>query len=239
MAVDHPLSPGGITHALLDTNALLPPRLSDILFDLCLQGLFSARWTVDIEAEFLRNWPRVVAKQRKAGSAPFATQAAIEQAKAARRLACFKGAVLEHEVFGHDNPAVLASVPSAVNPGDKHVAAAGLVLLSYGQEFNVNDKVNIVSNNLHHLAASDMAQLGVSVVSPGGFIDSLARADSNRVGLALGNSIGSLKDPPYTREQLLDALLLHGAEKTVQHFAAAWGVKLPSKDPVRRPSRGK
>lgn len=239
MAVDHPLSPGGITHALLDTNALLPPRLSDILVDLCLQGLFSARWTVDIEAEFLHNWPRVVAGQRKRGSVPSAKQAAIEQAGAARRLACFKGAIAEHEILGHDNPAVLASVPSAVNPGDKHVAAAGLVLLNYAQEFNVNDKVYIVSNNLRHLAVSDMAQLGVFVVSPGQFIDSLAQADSDRVGLALHNSVGSLEDPPYTREQLLDALLLHGAEQTVQHFAAAWDVKLPWKGPTRQPSRTK
>jgi hypothetical protein len=34
MANDHPLSPGGITHALLDANVLLPPRLSDALLDL-------------------------------------------------------------------------------------------------------------------------------------------------------------------------------------------------------------
>lgn len=88
MAADHPLSPGGVTHALLDTNALLPPRLSDVLFDLCLQGLFTAKWTLDIETEFLRNWPKVVARQRGATSAASAKQAAIEQAKARRRLAC-------------------------------------------------------------------------------------------------------------------------------------------------------
>jgi hypothetical protein len=38
------LSPGGKTLALLDTNALLPPRLSDILFDMCLERLYCPRW---------------------------------------------------------------------------------------------------------------------------------------------------------------------------------------------------
>jgi len=40
----------------------LPPRLSDVMFDLFLMGLFSARWSSEIEQEFVRNWPRVVAK---------------------------------------------------------------------------------------------------------------------------------------------------------------------------------
>ena len=227
MAADHPLSPGGVTHALLDTNALLPPRLSDVLFDLCLQGLFTAKWTLDIETEFLRNWPKVVARQRGATSAVSAKQAAIEQAKARRRLACFKGAVAEHEVFGYDNPAVPARVPSAVNPGDRHVIAAGLVMLNYAQELNVSDKVYIVSNNRHHLAAHEVARLGICVVSPGEFIDRLTQLDGTRVGFALERSVSSLENPPYTRQQLLDALLLHGAQKTVQHFASTWGQSLP------------
>lgn len=233
MATDHPLSPGGITHALLDANTLLPPRLSDVLFDLCLEGLFSARWTIDIEAEFLRNWPRVAAKAGKNGSPPSARQSTIDTANAEKRLVCYKGAVAEHEIFGHDNPSVLATVPGAVHPEDKHVAAAGLVLLSYAQQFNDNDRVFIVSSNLKHLAVTDMALLGVSVVSPGEFIDSLAKADSTRVGLALERSVSSLANPPCTRELLLNALLLHGAKDTVHHFAEAWGVKPPSEPTTR------
>src|SRR5471030_2476928 len=83
MATDHPLSPGGITHALLDANVLLPPRLSDVIFDLCLEGLFSARWSVEIEAEFLRHWPLVVARAAKSGAVRYAPQNTIEQAKGA------------------------------------------------------------------------------------------------------------------------------------------------------------
>jgi len=45
----HPLTPGGNTLVVLDTCVLLPSRLSDVLFDLMLQGLYFAYWTGDVE----------------------------------------------------------------------------------------------------------------------------------------------------------------------------------------------
>ena len=44
----HPLTPGGNTLAILDTCVLLPSRLSDVLFDLMLEGLYFAYWTGDV-----------------------------------------------------------------------------------------------------------------------------------------------------------------------------------------------
>ena len=49
----HPLSPEGDTLAVLDACVLLPPRLSDVLFDLYLEGLYLPYWTRKIEDEFL------------------------------------------------------------------------------------------------------------------------------------------------------------------------------------------
>ena len=59
MIAHHPLSSGGNTLVILDACVLLPSRLSDVLFDLMLEGLFFAYWTDEVEAEFLRNWPAV------------------------------------------------------------------------------------------------------------------------------------------------------------------------------------
>lgn len=230
MAADHPLSPGGVTHAPVDANTLLPLRISDVLFDLCLVGLFSARWSADIEAEFLRNWPRVVAGVKPPMSAQ---QAAAETVKAEKRLESYKRAVRDHEIFGHEEPSMLTRVPVGVDAGDKHVAAAALVLRDLALQDNANDKVYIVSNNLKHLAVSDMKQLGVFVVPPGKFIDSLTKAASARVGLALDRCVNSLKNPPYTRARILWALQVHGAKTTAQNFAPAWGVKLSSFGPTR------
>ena len=64
----HPLSPGGNTLVIFDTCVLLPSRLSDVLFDLMLEGLYFAHWTGDVEAEFLRNWPQVHPDASKAGA---------------------------------------------------------------------------------------------------------------------------------------------------------------------------
>ncbi len=222
--VNHPLSPGGETHVLFDTNVLLPPRLSDVLFDTFLEGLFWARWSTDIEAEFLRNWPRVVTGTTDATSAKYVD----ETRKARSRLASYKSAVPGHEIIGHDAPLVLARVPARVHAGDKHIAAAAMVLADTALPFNAADKVYIVSSNSKHLAVPAMARLGILVVAPGEFIDSLTRADGARVRLALDRCVRSLKNPPLTRESVLKALQIHGAKATAAQCALAWGVTLPA-----------
>lgn len=219
--IDYPLSPGGVTYALLDANVLLPPRLSDIVFDLFSQGMFKARWSECIEQEFVRNWPKVVANVKPGLSTE---SLAEERKKAKRRLSCYQGAVREYEIFGYDNDEVSSRVPAAVDAGDKHVAAASLVLLDYAE--NANDKVFILSNNLKHLAVADMKALGVAVIRPGPFIDLLTHVAPERVGAALDQSITSLSKPPYTRRMLLEVLRLHGAVITANHFEQAWRADL-------------
>lgn len=233
MRANHPLSPNGLTHVVLDANVPLPPRLSDVLFDLCLTGMFSARWTEDIEDEFLHHWPRVAARMINDGSQLSAQLAVSETAKARKRLICYQNAVPDYKLVGYKDASVLDRVPDAVDATDKHVAAAALVLLDYVRQFDVTDKVYIVSSNVKHLAVSEMQRLGVHVLTPGKFIDSLTQVDSERVGQALNKSVMSLKSPPYTREQLLGALFLHGAKATARHFARAWDTELPKMRPSR------
>jgi hypothetical protein len=80
----HPLSEEGFTYVLLDTCVLIPSRLSDVLFDLMLDGLFYVFWTADIEKEFLKNWPLVHTRAHSAGP---------------RRLSAFKNAALPGTLF--------------------------------------------------------------------------------------------------------------------------------------------
>lgn len=63
-----PTDPGGNTLVILDTCVLLPSCLSDVLFDLMLEGLYFVYWTGDVEAEFLRNWPLVHPDASKSGA---------------------------------------------------------------------------------------------------------------------------------------------------------------------------
>jgi hypothetical protein len=230
MAHSHPLSPAGTTFALLDANVLLPPRLSDVIFDLAGAGLFSARWTEMIEAEFLRNWLAVVDKAGRTGTRRPVGLRQSSSSKALKRLECYRSAVRDFEIYGVEEEFVTAQVPDAVDLGDRHVAAAAIVLLNYANRSGSADKVFIVSANIKHLAAKEMHAMGIEVVSPGKFIDLLFLADKWTVETALGRTLADLRKPPYTRACLLDALALHGAKETVLHLATMWNVVPSSMD---------
>jgi hypothetical protein len=210
MTAQHPLSPGDHTLVILDACVLLPSRLSDVLFDLMLEGLYSAYWTDVVEAEFLRNWPAVH---------PDAVQSG------ARRLKAFQRATRNgHMIFGHDSPATLRRVPARVQANDRHLVAAALVLLNGLDEEDHPEqyKVLIVSSNTKHLAVTETRKLGIEVVNPGNFLDSLFAADPERTGRAIAKSLGDLKKPPYSKQEMLAALRLHGAKRLATGLAATW-----------------
>lgn len=225
MSANFPLSSGGVTFAVLDANVLLPPRLSDILFDLFLEGLYLPRWTKDIEREFLKNFGQVVMAKSKAHSKALKDVApsAEHMAGAQRRLDCFRSAVgVEHEVLLHDTPAYRKIVPKEVDAGDVHVASAALVLRDHFCADGKNNKVFIVTNNLAHLAVAEMEALGVGVVSPGSFIDALNAAAPAAVAKALRRTTSDLQAPPLTKSDLLALLELHGAKGTADYYAKKW-----------------
>lgn len=226
MGVDHPLSGSGLTMAVLDTNAILSPRLSDVLFDLHGAGLYFPRWTADIESEFLDHWAEVVLARTKADRKAMRLASAdpVHLQLATRRLKCFRAAVgVEYEVFGYQRKSVMDRVPEKVDSGDKHLVAAALVLRDYCEQ---DDQIYLVSDNTKHLAVKEVATLGIEVVKPGKFVDRLFAVAPDRVAAALERTITDLKNPPYTREQMLGALQLHGASRVVSHFEKAWN--LPS-----------
>jgi hypothetical protein len=206
---DHPLSPGGFSLAVLDACALLPPRLSDVLFDLALEGLYLPHWTAEIEDEFLRNFQAVTGAAALGGGA--------------RRLGAFRAAArMRHEIFGHMEPSAIARVPAAVDKKDVHVASAALTL-ARSAAAGV-DKVFLVTANLADLPPGALATQGVVTLSPGAFIDALLAADPRRAQRALTRTLADLRDPPYTPAELLAALSLHGALATVKALSKAWGV---------------
>jgi hypothetical protein len=238
--IDHPLSPGGTTYAVLDANALLPPRLSDILFDLHAAGLCFPRWTRTIEAEFLRNWALVVRALKGAELKAYkaAAPSPDDTRRATRRLRAFRQAVgEEYELAGYDEPHISGQVPAGVHTDDVHVASAAILLRHLlASEGSPADKVFLVSSNVRHLAVDDMGRLGINVVTPGAFVDHLFQAAPDRLASALERTVSDLVDPPYTKRELLDGLELHGARSTVAHFRAAWNLP-PSRGRSTRPKK--
>ena len=221
MVVKHPLSPGGLTYAVLDANTLLAPRLADLLFDLYLVGLYYPRWTEQIEAEFLRNWAKVTQSVVKRPSQSMQRQINSKSSsdrRAVKRLATFRAAVGDEcHVFGFDDPLRLQKVPPQVDPSDRHVACAAMVLQQICFETSKLDRVLLVTKNLVDFAPTEMSGLGICVIAPGQFIDDLLESDSKRVEAALSKTASDLKAPPYTKEQLISMLKLHGATRTARH----------------------
>ena len=198
---------------MLDTCALLPPRLSDVLFDLALEGLYLPHWTAEIEDEFLRNFQAVTGAAAPGGGA--------------RRLGAFRAAArMRHEIFGHMDPSAIARVPASIDKKDVHVASAALMLARFA-DAGV-DKVFLITANLEDLPPDALAIQGVATLTPGAFIDALHAADAKRVQRALTRTLADLKNPPYTAAELLAALALHGASATVKSLSKAWGV-VPAK----------
>jgi hypothetical protein len=210
--VSHPLSPGGHTFVVLDACVLLPSRLSDVLFDLMLEGLFFAHWTASVEGEFLRNWALVHTS---------ATDAGPKRLNAFRRAAKF-----EHLIYGDEQEEFLAQVPSRVHANDRHLVSAALVLAkgSDEEEDASTNRVFIVTNNLRHLAVSETRHLGVEVVSAGAFLDLIFKADPKRTCESIEKSLRELKSPPYSKASLLSALHLHGAPGLTAGLAKQWNL---------------
>jgi hypothetical protein len=228
MAPEHPLSPGGTTYAILDANVMLPARLSDVLFDLHAVGLYFPRWTRHIEREFMDHWFAVCNGLRKSVRTALKNSrtTGFQREGAERRLNCFKAAVgIEYEVLGYETAEVIGKVPARVDRGDTHVVAAAMVVKGLCEKFEPKSKVFIVSSNTAHLAVNEVGAAGIEVVKPGRFIDKLCVADSVRVGKALELTANDLNYPPYTKDQLLGILDLHGASATVKHFNRLWSEK--------------
>ena len=211
----HPLSPGGSTLVILDTCVLLPSRLSDVLFDLMLEGLYFAYWTGDVEAEFLRNWPQVHPDASKSG---------------AKRLKAFQRATNNgHFITGYDEVVFMSRVPARVHENDRHLIAAALVMVNGLDEEDdpALHKVLIVSDNTKHLAVADTRKLGIEVIKAGAFLDRLFEAAPQRTSQAIAKSLGDLKKPPYSKTEMVSALRLHGAKAMADGFKLKFLLNFP------------
>lgn len=211
----HPLSPGGNTLVVLDACVLLPSRLSDVLFDLMLEGMYFSYWTDAVEAEFLRNWPFVHPDAAQSGP---------------KRLQAFQRATRQgHLITGYGDDHFMSRVPARVQHNDRHLTAAALVLVNGLDEEDdpALHKVLIVSNNTRHLAVADSRKLGIGVVKAGAFLDQLFAADPARTCQAIAKSLSELKKPPYSPTQMLAALRLHGAHTLAEGLAQIWGISNP------------
>lgn len=174
--------------AVLDANVLHPQVTVDLLLRLAERGLFRLVWSDQILGEVHDSLVR-------RGFDASRIQRRIEMMKAA-----FPEAMVE-DIASH-----LGSVPAQVDADDHHVVAAALA----------GKADAVVTNNIMHFPATELAQLDLEVQSLDDFLLNQWTLDAAAVLDALLEMQAARDRPPQTVQELLAALEPHAPS-----FAAA------------------
>ena len=174
--------------ALFDACVLYPAPLRDLLMHLALADLFRARWTDAIHEE----WIKAVLESRP--------DLKHEQLERTRTL--MNAHVRDSLVTGHES-----LIPGLVlpDPDDRHVLAAAIR----------SGAAVIVTFNLADFPASRLDNFGIEAQHPDDFVAHLIDLAPKPVCLAAKRQRASLRNPPKSVAEFLDALAQQRLPETV------------------------
>lgn len=179
--------------AFLDANVLYPAPMRDLLIQLAHTGLFRARWSDDVQREWidalLRNEPR-------------RDRAALERVRDLMNLA-----VRDCLVTGYDNLIPELRLP---DEKDRHVLAAAIV-----GRCDV-----IVTQNLRDFPSTVLDACGIEAVHPDEFLLSRLDLAPGAFCHAVRKLRARLRHPPYSVEDYLDTLKKQGLVATAAGLAS-------------------
>ena len=169
--------------AFYDANVLYPSELRNLLMHLALTGLFRAKWSAAVHEE----WISSLLHQR-----PDLTREKLERT----RILMDQHAT-DALVSGYEDLIPGLQLP---DPDDRHVVAAA-----------IRGRADvIVTLNLKDFPAEVLAPLGLEAQHPDEFILNLFHLEPGAVVAAAQAHRQSLKNPPKTVEEYLDALERQG-----------------------------
>ena len=174
--------------ALLDANVLYPARLRDLLIRLALTKRYRARWTTEIQDEWIRNL--------------LANRADLSADQLERTRTLMELAVPDVLVSSYEGLIPGLNLPDAK---DRHVLAAAIRC-----QAGV-----IVTLNLRDFPAEALAPYGIEAQHPDTFIAHLADLSLPHVCGAVRALRSNLRQPPVTVDELLDSYLALGLAETV------------------------
>jgi predicted nucleic acid-binding protein len=165
--------------AILDACVLYPAPLRDLLLQLATAGLFRARWTDDIHAE----WIRGVLQNRDDLTLAQLTRTKDKMNEGAN---C-------HLIEGYQPIIDTLELP---DPNDRHVLAAA-----------IRGRVDvIVTRNLKDFPAEYLRKFDVEALHPDEFIADLIDLSQTTVIEAVRIIRARLKNPPYSTRQYIETL---------------------------------
>ncbi|TXE60171.1 PIN domain-containing protein [Serratia nematodiphila] len=176
---------------VLDACVIYPSLLRDLLIHLGLKGLYQPKWSALIEDEWQRNL--------------LANRGDLTQAQISRTGELMNKALPDAMVTGFE-----PLIPGIILPDadDRHVVAAAI---------RSNAEI-IVTANLKDFPRDALASFDIEAIHPDDFIMDLFDLNQALVLSAVNNQRRSMKKPPKSADEYLDALQRQGLPQTVKEL---------------------
>lgn len=179
---------------VLDACVLYPATLRDLLLSLAYENVYRARWTHEIQDEWVRN---VLIKRKD-----------LDEEKLRRTQRLMVDAIDDCLIDGYQSLIESIVLP---DPDDRHVLAAAIV----------GHADAIVTFNKKDFPDSVLSKYGIEVLHPDDFIMLQYDLDSIGVLEAAKAMRLRLKNPPKTVQEFLDTLEQQGLPQICQELKKA------------------
>lgn len=177
--------------AVLDACVLYPAPLRDLLIQLAVQGLYRAKWTQAIHAEWITNLLE---------ARPDLT---CERLQRTQKL--MNQAVPECLVEGYETHISSLTLPDA---DDRHVLAAAITA----------EASWIVTSNLKDFPEDALKPYGIQAIHPDDFVQVLIQKHEDSVVTAARACRARLQNPPKSADEYLSRLASQGLTQTVAYL---------------------
>jgi predicted nucleic acid-binding protein len=171
---------------VLDSNVLFSIRLTSLLMELAMSGLFRPRWSADIH----REWMGAVAKER-----------GIEIGQLSLRRDSMDAAVPDSCVTGYEDLIAGLKLP---DDEDRHVLAVAIRCRAGA----------IVTFNEKHFPDGYIGKYGIQTRHPDDFILDVETVDAGTLVEAARADLGHYVNPPLNIDYYIDGLRKCGVPKT-------------------------
>lgn len=175
--------------AVIDACVLYPAPLRDYLLHLANVGLYKPKWTDEIQEEWIRNL--------------LLNRSDLNKESLEKTHNAMNSAFPDSNITNYEELIPNLSLP---DENDRHVLAAAV---------RANADV-IITSNLKDFPLDYLKTYDIEVQHPDEFVCNLIMLNKIEALSALNNQIKSLKNPPKTKEEVLETLAKCGLSKAVE-----------------------
>lgn len=166
--------------AVLDANVIYPAPVRDLLLNLADLEIFSPKWSEIIHEEWIRNL--------------LINRTDLSRPKLMRTVKIMNSVFPDAEVHGFEELIDDLELPDL---DDRHVLAAAIHCKADA----------IITFNQKDFPAKYLKKFNIEVYNPDKFLNLLYKLSPEIVHKAFSNQLASLRNPPKTKEELIETLV--------------------------------